>query len=71
MLTTISDITSTTLHCERTTSRILQFFCNDYFENLLAPIAKTFRFLAVVVSKIFVLKMRLQQTATLINIIAT
>ena len=35
--------------------KILQFFCHDYFEDLLAPItyAKNFGFLADVFSKIF------------------
>ena len=37
-LTTVSDITSTTLLCMKT-SEILQFFCYDYFKELLAPIA--------------------------------
>ena len=37
-------------------SKILQFFCYDYFENTLAPIAKNFGFAARVVSKIFELK---------------
>ena len=41
-LTIVSDITSTTLRCVKTTSRILQFLCWDYVENLLAPIAKRF-----------------------------
>ena len=38
------------------TSKILQFFCYDYFEDLLALISlakKKFGFLAGVVSKIF------------------
>ena len=44
-----------TLRCLKTTSKILQFFCYDYFEDLLAPAtcAKNFDFLADVVSKIF------------------
>ena len=37
-LNSVSDITSTTLRCMKT-SRILQFFCYDYIEDLLAPIA--------------------------------
>ena len=51
------------------TLRILQFFCYDYFEGLLASIifAKNFGFLAGVVSKIFANKIRLQQTTTVIN----
>ena len=51
------------------TSRILQFFCYDYFEDLLASItfAKNFGFLAGVVSKIFDNKIRLQPTTTVIN----
>ena len=42
----------------KTTPRILQFFYCDYFENILATIAfaKNFDFLAVVVSKLFVIK---------------
>ena len=57
--TTISDITNTVLPCcMKTTSRILQFFYYDYFEDLSAPttFAKNFGFLAGVVSKIFVIK---------------
>ena len=44
-----------------TTSRILQFFCYNYFEDLLAPItlAKHFGFPAGVVSKIFVIEHQL------------
>ena len=68
-LTTLSDTTSTTLRCMKITSRILQSFCYDYFEDLLASItfAKNFGFLAGVASKISVLKIRLQQTTTVIN----
>ena len=45
------------------TSKNLQFFCYDYFEDLLASItfAKNFGFLAGVVSKIFA-----EQTTTII-----
>ena len=54
-LTAVSDTRSTTQRCIKVTSRILQFFCYDYFEDLLASItfAKNFGFLAGVVSKIF------------------
>ena len=54
-LTAISDTTSATLLCMKITSRILQFFGHDYFEDLLASItfAKNFGFLAGVFSKIF------------------
>ena len=50
-----SNTTSTTIRCMKITSRILQFFCYDYFEDLLASItfAKNFAFLASVASKIF------------------
>ena len=52
-LIAVSDIASTTTLCCMNTYRILQFFCDDYFENFLAPItfAKNFSFLAGVVSK--------------------
>ena len=55
-------IKTNTLRCMMTTTRILQFFCYDYFENLLAPItfAKSFGFLAGVVSKIFAVENSLQ-----------
>ena len=51
-----------TLHCKKTTSRILQFLCYGYFEDLLAPktFAENFGFLAGVVSKIFAIKNALQ-----------
>ena len=54
-LTALSDTTSTTLLYMKITSRILQFFCYDYFEDLLAlfTFAKNFGFLAGVASKIF------------------
>ena len=54
-VTALSATTSTTLQCIKITSRILQFFCYDYFEDLLASIAfaKNFGFLAGVASKIF------------------
>ena len=57
-LTAVLDTTSTILRCMKITSRILQFFCYDYFENLLASItfAKNFDFLPGVVSKIFAYK---------------
>ena len=57
-LTAVSDTISTTLCCMKITSRILQLFCYDYFEDRLAPItfAKNFGFLASVVSKIFGIK---------------
>ena len=44
------------------TSKILQVFCYDYFEDLLAPVtfAKNFDFLAGVVSKIFAIENALQ-----------
>ena len=47
-----------TLRCVKPTSRIFQFCCYDYFEDLLVPItyAKKFVFLAGVVSKIFAIK---------------
>ena len=74
-LTAASDITITTYRCMKTTSRILQFFCYDYFEDLSASIilAKNFGFLAGVVFKIFAIKNALatkhnvlpQQTETL------
>ena len=38
-LIAVLDIASTILHYMKTASRILQFFCYDYFEDLLAPIA--------------------------------
>ena len=62
-LTAVSDTTITTLRCMKITSRNLQFFCYDYFEDLLASItfAKNFGFLAGVVSKIFA-----EQTTTII-----
>ena len=46
----------------KTTSRILHFFCYDYFEDLLAPITfpKNFSFLAGVVSKTFAIENALQ-----------
>ena len=55
MLTAVSNTTSTTLRCTKITSRILQLFCYEYFEDLLASItfAKNFGFLAGVVFKIF------------------
>ena len=71
MLTAVSDITSTTVHCAETASRILQIFCYNYCENVLALFEKNFGFLAGVVSKMLALEMHLQQTATLINIIVT
>ena len=51
-----------TLCCIKTTSRTLQFFWYDYFENLLAPItfAKKFGFLAGVASKTFPIESALQ-----------
>ena len=55
-LTALSDTTSTTtLRCMKIMPRILQFFCYDYFEDLLALItcAKNSGFLAGVASKIF------------------
>ena len=47
----------------KTTSRILQLFCYDYFEDLLARItfAKNFGFLAGLVSKYSQLKMHYNQ----------
>ena len=61
----VSNITSTTIYtlrCMKATSRILQFFCYDYFEDVLAPItfAQNFGFLAGVVSKIFATENALQ-----------
>ena len=58
MLTAVLDTTSTTLCCMKITSRILQFFCYDYFEDLLALITftKNFGFIGIVVSKIFAIK---------------
>ena len=46
----------------KTTSRILQFFCYNYFDDLLAPttLAKIFGFFASVVSKIFAVENGLQ-----------
>ena len=46
----------------KATSRILQFFCYDYFEDVLAPItfAQNFGFLAGVFSKIFATENALQ-----------
>ena len=46
----------------KTTSRILQFVCDNYFEVLLAPItfAKNFVFVAGVFSKIFAIENALQ-----------
>ena len=60
-LTAVLDITSTTQGCMKTTRRILQFFCHDYFEDLLAPItfAKYFGFLAGAVPNYSQRKMRL------------
>ena len=54
-LTAVSDTTSTILRCMKKTSRILQFFCYEYFEDLLASITftKNFSLLAGVVSKTF------------------
>ena len=51
-------LASTTLRCMKITSKILQFFCYDYFEDLLASItsAKNFGFVAAVVSKTFAIK---------------
>ena len=51
-----------TQHCKKTPSRILQFFCYGYFEDLLAPktFAENFGFLAGAVSKIFAIKNALQ-----------
>ena len=51
-----------TLRCRKATSRILQFFCYDYFEDLWAPMtsAKNFSFLADEVSKTFAIKNALQ-----------
>ena len=50
------------MRCMNTTSRISQFFCYDYFEDLFSPItfAKNFGFLAGVVSKIFAIENALQ-----------
>ena len=44
------------------TSKILQFFCYNYFEDALAPIvfAQNFGFLAGIVSKIFAIENALQ-----------
>ena len=58
-ITAVSNITSTTLSCSKTTSRILKFFCYDYFEDLIALItfAKNFDFLAAgVIFKLFASK---------------
>ena len=46
----------------KTMFRILQFFCYDYFEDLLAPViyTKKFSFLAGVVSKTFAIENALQ-----------
>ena len=46
----------------KTTFRIFQVVCYDYFEDLLAPLtfAKKFGFLAGVVSKIFTIENALQ-----------
>ena len=46
----------------KTTSKTLDFFCYDCFEDLLAPItfAKNFGFLAGVVSRIFAIENALQ-----------
>ena len=57
-LTAVSDTTSTTLRCIKITSRILQFFCYDYFKDplLLITFEKNFGFLAGVVSKTFAVK---------------
>ena len=54
-VTALSDSPSSTLRCMKIASRILQFICYDYFEDLLASItfAKNFGFLAGVASKIF------------------
>ena len=52
-----------TLRYMKTTSRILQFFCYDYFEDLLAPItfAKNFQLSKwCIVSKIFAIENALQ-----------
>ena len=51
------------------TSKILQFFCYDYFEDLLAPItfAKNFSFLAGVVSKTFATENALQSKNQFLN----
>ena len=53
----------------KTTSKISQFFCYDYFENLLAPItfANIFGSLAVVVSKIFAIEDALQSKNQLLR----
>ena len=57
-LAAVSDTTITTLRFMKKTSKILQFYCNDYFKDLLAPktFARFFSFLAVVVSKIFAIE---------------
>ena len=54
-LTAVSDTTTTTLRSMKILSKILQLFCCDYFEDLLASItfAKNLGFLAGIVSKIF------------------
>ena len=55
-------------------SRILQFFCYDYFEDRLGPItfAKNFGFLAGVVSKIFSIEnAAYNKTPKLINVVVT
>ena len=52
-----------TMRCVKIrTSRILQFFCNDYFKDLLTPITfkKIFSFLTSVVSTIFAVENALQ-----------
>ena len=51
-----------TLCCMRTTSRISQFFCYDFVEDILALVtfAKNFGFLAGAVSKIFAIENALQ-----------
>ena len=53
----------------KTTSKISQFFCYDYFENLLAPItfANIFGSLAGVVSKIFAIEDALQSKNQLLR----
>ena len=57
-LAAVSDTTIPTLHFMQKVSKILQFYCFDYFKDLLTPItfAKIFGFLAVVVSKIFAIE---------------
>ena len=61
-LTSVSNVTSTTIPCAALQHQNFAIFCNNYFEDLVAFItfAKNFGFLAGVVSETFVIENALQ-----------